>query len=115
MINRVMRIRYRPAVFAILGIVLGGLVALPGSANARVWVGFGFPFFVGPPTYYPPPAYYYPPPAYAVPPPGHARPGAQYGQSCTTGGAVCPMEHPVASGSSGYCTTPQGRVWGRAT
>ena len=133
MINRVMRIRYRPAVFAILGIVLGGLVALPGSANARVWVGFGFPFFVGPPTYYPPPAYYYPPPAYypppvyygapppapypgyAVPPPGYARPGAQYGQSCTTGGAVCPMEHPVASGSSGYCTTPQGRVWGRAT
>ena len=32
-----------------------------------------------------------------------------------TGGAVCPMEHPTASGSACYCTTAQGRVWGRAT
>jgi hypothetical protein len=133
MINRVARIRCRPLAFAVFGFVLGGLAALPGPANARVWIGFGFPLVVGPPAYYyPPPAYYYPPPAYypspacygappappygyAAPPPGYSRPGAQYGQSCATGGAVCPMEHPVASGSSCYCTTAQGRVWGRAT
>jgi hypothetical protein len=134
MINRVMRIRCRPVAFAVFGIVLGGLAALPGPASARVWVGFGFPLFVGPPAYYPPPAYYYPPPpyypppayyggppgapyAYAAPPPGYSRPGGHYtpsGQSCATGGAVCPMEHPVASGSSCYCTTGQGRIWGRA-
>jgi hypothetical protein len=133
MINRVMRIRCRPVALAVFGIALGGLAALPAPAKARVWVGFGFPLVVGPPAYpYPPPAYYYPPPAYYppppyygappyagyAPPPGYSRPGAQYtqsGQSCMTGGAVCPMEHPVASGSSCYCTTGQGRVWGRAT
>ena len=111
---------------AALGVALGGLASLPGPASARVWIGFGFPLFVGPPAYYyPPPAYYpppyyYPPPAYFPPPSayGGAPPSAQYapsGQSCMAAGAVCPMEHPVASGSSCYCTTVQGRVWGRAT
>jgi hypothetical protein len=32
-------------------------------AQARVFIGFGFPFFYPPPVYYPP--YYAPPPAYA--------------------------------------------------
>ena len=136
MIDGVMRIRCRSLALAAFGIVLGGLVALSSPANARVWVGVGFPFYVGPPAYYPPPAYYYPPPPVYYPPPayyggppappyssypappGYSRPGAQYtpsGQSCVTGGSACPMEHPTPSGSSCYCTTAQGRFWGRAT
>lgn len=111
----------RPLVWATFGVVLVGLVGLPQPAKARVWIGFGFPLFVGPPAYYPPPVYY-PPPAYYPPPPYYASPAyappLQYqpsGQSCMTGGAVCPMEHPVAPGSGCYCTTAQGRFWGRAT
>ena len=94
-----------------LGIAGAALAGAPRSAPARVWVGFGFPLVVAPPVYYPPPAYYVPPPVSYAPP--------QYspvGQSCVVSGAsVCPMEHPVASGSSCYCTTSQGRVWGRST
>jgi hypothetical protein len=89
-------------------------------AMAGVFIGFGFPLFVGPPAYYPPPVYYPPPPYYpppaAYPPP--APPPPQYApsaaRSCMTSGAVCPMERPVAVGASCYCTTAQGRLWGRA-
>jgi len=132
MVNRKVPSLCRPIALAALGLVAGGLVALPGPASARVWVGFGFPLFVGPPAYYyppsayypppacyPPPPYYPPPPAYYGPPPGsYVPPSAQYtpsNQSCESGAAVCPMEHPVARGSACYCTTAQGRVWGRAT
>jgi hypothetical protein len=113
---------------AALGALLCGATVLPHPAQARVWIGFGFPFFVGPPAYYPPPVYYpppayYPPPYYAPPPPAYYRPPAynapQYSpsssQSCVTGPTVCPMEHPVVRGATCYCTTSQGRVWGRAT
>jgi hypothetical protein len=106
-----------------------GVAGVPQPAQARVWVGFGSPFLVAPPVYYPPPAYYppptyYPPPYYAPPPmysppPVSYNPPMQYSassQSCIVAGtSVCPMEHPVASDSSCYCTTSQGRVWGRAT
>ena len=45
------------------------IAALPGAAQARVFIGFGFPFpFFYPAPYYYPPAYYYPPPAYYYPP-----------------------------------------------
>jgi hypothetical protein len=100
---------------------------VPTPAAARVFVGFGFPFFFGPPPiYYPPPAYYYPPPAYYPPPVYYSAPPAYapqtYGyqaapsrQSCQTSGPICPMEHAVTPGSSCYCDTGQGRVWGRAT
>ena len=128
MMERNMRIAWRRRALVAVGLLLGGLLAWPAPASARVWFGFGFPLVVGPPAYYPPPAYYYPPPPayYGAPPayygapqpPPYAQPGAQYApssQSCQTGGAVCPMEHPVTSGSSCYCTTEQGRVWGRAT
>ena len=134
MMFRMIRVACRPIALAAFGLVLTGLVALPNPASARVWVGFGFPLVVGPPAYYPPPPYYYPPPAYYPPPPpyygappyagyappspGYSQPGAQYtpsNQSCMAGGSVCPMEHPVTSGSSCYCTTGQGRIWGRAT
>jgi hypothetical protein len=102
-------------------------LAVPGPAHARVFVGFGFPLYFGPPAYYPPPvyyppppyyppAYYPPPPAYYPPPAAYApRPGGPPGQACYAGGTVCPMERPVGSGSSCYCTTAQGRVWGRAS
>jgi hypothetical protein len=109
------------------GAILAAAVAVPGPAHARVWVGFGFPFYYGPPAYYgpppyyPPPAYYppppyYPPPATYYPPPSAYAPGysAPSAQSCYAGVTVCPMERPVASGSACYCTTAQGRAWGRA-
>jgi hypothetical protein len=137
MIRQVMRILHRPRSLAAAGIILAGWLVVPNPASARVWFGFPFPFplVVGPPSYYyPPPAYYYPRPAYYPPPAYYYRappappysgyatpyypPGPHYmpsSQSCVTGGAVCPMEHSVASGSSCYCTTGQGRVWGRAT
>ena len=121
MINRV--IRALPLLAAVTFAIM--LTGLSQSASARVWVGFGFPLYVGPPAYYPPPVYYPPPPYYAPPtyyyppPPAYSYvPPAQYrgyAQSCLVTGTACPMEHPVASGSSCYCTTSQGRVWGRAT
>lgn len=119
---RQMRIGCRRLALATFVAIVAGLIALPRPAQARVWIGFGFPLYVGPPAYYPPPVYYpsppyypppyYPPPAYASPAPPQYTPS---GQSCIAGPAVCPMEHPVATGSACYCTTPQGRVWGRAT
>jgi hypothetical protein len=68
---------------SLLGFLLCGVMA--GTAQARVWVGFGFgvplflpPVVVGPPAYYPP--YYYGPPA-GYPPPGstfsYSPPGSQ--------------------------------------
>jgi hypothetical protein len=132
MVKSMQHTRSRSLALAAFGTILTGMVALPAPANARVGVGFGFPFpfVVAPPAYYYPPppvyyprAYYAPPPAYyygapPVPPAGYAPPAAGYSQSsqsCMTGPAVCPMEHPVTSGSACYCTTQQGRVWGRAT
>jgi hypothetical protein len=109
-----------------LGVAGAALIGASHPAQARVWVGFGFPLVVAPPVYYPPPAYYPPPPVYYPPPPYYAPPPVSYappppqyspaGQSCIVAGAsVCPMEHPVAAGASCYCTTPQGRIWGRST
>lgn len=111
--------------------LLAGLlasVALATPAYSRVFIGFGFPFFVGPPAYYPPPVYYpppsyypAPPPAYYAPPPAqsYAPPAAQspYGsQSCNAGAYICPMERPISSGASCYCRDNYGqRVWGHAT
>ena len=135
MIERVIRVLRHLVSLAAFGSVLAGWLVLPNPASARVWFGVPFPFVVGPPAYYyPPPAYYYPPPAYYRPPayyyrappaapyPSYAAPyyppGPRYSpssQSCVTGGAVCPMEHPVASGSSCYCGAGQGRAWGHAT
>ena len=122
----------RPLVLLALGVLLGGIFGLPGSANARVFVGFGFPLYFGPPAYYPPPVYYpppayYPPPGYYPPPPAYygpppvrygqqpAQPYSPSSQTCEAGSAACPMEHLVPAGSACYCTTNQGRVWGRAT
>jgi hypothetical protein len=111
----------RTLALAACGTVLAGALAVPVPAHARVFIGFGFPLVVGPPAYYPPPVYYPPPPYYYPPPyypppmayaPGPAAPS---GQACYAGGTVCPMEHPVGHGSSCYCTTAQGRVWGRAS
>lgn len=103
-------------------VALGIAVGLCYPASARVWIGFGFPLYAGPPAYYYPPPVYYPPPAYYPPPPAYyyGAPAAppRYtpsNQSCATVATVCPMEHPVPQGSSCYCTTGQGRVWGRAT
>jgi hypothetical protein len=100
------------------------MVGLAGSpAHARVFIGFGFPFFG--PAYYPPPVYYPPPPAYYAPPPAYyAQPQQTYsqapapggaGQMCYAGPYVCPMEHPTAAGANCYCLGNGGaRVWGRA-
>ena len=109
------------------GGAIAAALAVPGPAQARVWVGFGLPFIVGPPAYYAPPAYYpppgyYPPPPYYPPPAPYYPPPAAYspgnppppGRTCYAGGTVCPMERPSASGAACYCTTAQGRAWGRA-
>jgi hypothetical protein len=121
MISRVIRALHGPLPLAGLALTLAGLSQ---PASARVWVGFGFPLYFGPPVYYPPPVYYSPPPPYYQPPPyypppaySYAPPGPynRYAQSCVVTGTVCPMERPVTPGSSCYCTTAQGRMWGRAT
>lgn len=70
--------------------------ALPGAAQARGFVSFGFAAPFGPPAYYyppayyppayyyPPPAYYYPPPAaYYAPPQSYAPAAPSYGQGET--------------------------------
>jgi hypothetical protein len=128
MIQASITILRRSLALAALGGVLGGIAGMPAPANARVWIGFGFPlvgppaYSYPPPVYYPPPAYYPPPPAYYAPPPYYP-PSAQYappagraqsGQSCYAGGIVCPMDRPASPGTGCYCTTAQGRAWGRA-
>jgi hypothetical protein len=126
MTDRPMSLVRRTLCLLALSVAGAGLAVVPHPARARVWVGFGFPLVVAPPVYYPPPAYYPPPPAYYPPPPYYAPPPVSYAppppqyslssQSCLVAGtSVCPMERPVASGSSCYCTTSEGRVWGRAT
>ena len=92
---------------AVIGGLLAVAVAFAIPANARVFVGFGFPLF-----YPPPPVYYAPPPqAYYVPP---RIPGAT-GQSCIVNStALCPMERPTASGNTCWCSTANGRVYGQA-
>jgi hypothetical protein len=91
-----------------------------GGWRGGVFIGIP-PIVVGPPVYpyYPPPAYYPPPPAYYAPPPtAYAPPSPPQsgGQSCTAGPYVCPMDHPVASGSSCYCLgNNRTQVWGRAS
>jgi len=110
-----------------------------GGWHGGVFIGVP-PIVVGPPAYpyyAPPPAYYPPPPGYYAPPPtgyappqsGYAPPPTAYapppppqsdgqsgGQSCTAGPYVCPMDHPVASGSSCYCLgNNHTQVWGRAS
>jgi len=102
---------------------------LASPAQARVFIGFGFPLF-GPPLYYPPPAYYppppayYPPPTYYAPPPvaSYAPPQAPHsgypsgeGQTCYAGAYTCPMDRSTASGAPCYCLGNGGqRVTGRA-
>ena len=113
---------------AVFGALVGIVLAFATPANARVWVGIGVPFgfgYYGPPAYYPPPAYYYPPPpAYYPPPPAYyPPPQASYapvprptGQSCMiNGSALCPMERPTAAGSTCWCSTSNGRVYGQAS
>ena len=100
---------------------------LAGQAQARVFIGFGFPLYFGPPAYYPPPPVYYPPPAYYPPPQPYYPPPATYapapqqyapqqsGQTCYANGYTCPLERAMPPGSSCYCSTAQGRVWGNAS
>jgi hypothetical protein len=100
----------------------GGL----GGYRGGVFIGIP-PIVVAPPIY--PPAYYPPPPAYYPPPQGYypsqqppmAQGGPEGGpqggaQSCYAGPYVCPMDHPVASGSGCYCLgNNRTQVWGRAS
>jgi hypothetical protein len=111
----------RLAVASALCATFAGLASNP--AHARVFVGFGIPFYG--PGFYPPPYYYPPPPPvyYAPPPPVIYAPPPVYspplsgtgGQACYAGAYVCPMDRPVATGGSCYCPGNGGqRVWGRA-
>ena len=118
-----MMLRRLAVVAALAGLVLA--VAAPASARVFVGFGFGFPgaIYYPPPVFYPPPVYYAPPAYYPPPPVGYAPPGAYgvpptasaTGQSCIVEGtALCPMERPTATGSTCWCTTPGGRVYGQA-
>jgi hypothetical protein len=123
----------RASVAVALCAAIVGLASSP--AQARVFIGFGFPFYgpgyYPPPVYYPPPPVYYapPPPAYYVPPPQTYSPPPAYsqgpaysqagptggGQACYAGPYVCPMDRPVATGAGCYCPGNGGqRVWGKA-
>lgn len=112
----------RPAILPAVAcaVLASTAVITPAAAWWRggVWIGVP-PIVVGPPAYYPPPVYYPPPPAYYAPPPpaAYAPPPSQSaGQSCNAGPYVCPMDHPVASGSSCYClSNNRTQVWGRAS
>ncbi len=109
---------------AALGTVALGLSVAPQPAQARVFIGIGVPFpYYVPPAYYPPAYYppaYYPPPVYYPPPPVVYTPPQQSpvpgygGGSCNAGPYVCPLDHPMAPGSSCYCLGNGGqRVGGR--
>ena len=113
-------------------------MAIPGAAQARVFVGvgvgvpfFGPPAYYPPPFHYPPPMYYHPPPMYYHPPPPvfYAPPPVVYtpppvtyapprasaaGQSCQAGAYVCPMDRPAPPGAACYCLgNGSQKVWGR--
>ena len=112
----------------VVAALAGVMLAISVPASARVFVGFGFgfpaPFYYPPPFYYYPPTVYYPPPGYYPPPPvgyapapGYAPPPAASasGQNCyVSGAALCPMDHPTTIGSTCWCTTNSGRVYGQA-
>lgn len=120
------------ALIAIAGGLMAGWAAVTPAA---AWWHGGFfvgvapaPLYVGPPVAYPPPVYYasppppvyYPPPSppawYTPPPAATAAPPAPTGQSCFAGAYVCPMDHPVPSGSACYClSNERSKVWGRAS
>ena len=91
-----------------------GVAALPGAAQARVFVGFGFgaPYYAPPPVYAPP-AYYYPPPAYA-PPPQPYEPATGYGGTCYAGPYVCRLAQAQPAGSECSCPGIGARSYGTA-
>lgn len=95
-------------------ILLGGLLAIaaaltlavPRTADARVFfgVGFGFPVFgFGVPYYYPPPVVYAPPPvAY----------GAPVVARCLAVGVTCPLRFARPVGAACGCPDAYGRYVG---
>ena len=124
MVQRAVRLTFWCRITAFSAVVLG-LYAFAAPAHARLFFGFGFPFYFGAPAYYPPPvyypspAYYPPPPYYSAPPVTYAsqppQPAAPAGQSCYAGAYVCPMEHAVPTGSACYClSNNRAHIPGRA-
>ena len=113
---------------ALAGVACAAMAGAAVTTPAAAWWygGYRGGVFIGvppivvappiyPPAYYPPPPVYYPPPpvAYAPPP----APGPQAGgQSCYAGPYVCPMDHPVPSGTGCYCLgNNRAQIWGRAS
>lgn len=108
----------RVALAALACVALSGVAIRPAAAWWRGGVWIGGPVFIAPPVVYPPPVYYPPPPpVWYTPPQAQAAPPATpTGQSCYAGPYVCPMDHPVASGSACYClSNERSRIWGRAS
>ncbi|HET6185341.1 MAG TPA: hypothetical protein VFA03_17335 [Acetobacteraceae bacterium] len=112
---------------ATLALAVGAMMAASAGVARAAWVvGVGpiwAPFYYPPPVYYPP-AYYppaYPPPVdeWYTPPPAPVAPApvpTPTAQSCNAGAYVCPMERPVAPGTTCWCPNNQGgRSYGRAS
>lgn len=97
----------RKLFLGVAGLVAACALALPQSAQARVFFGFGIgvPVYVGPHYYRPYYPYYVPGPVYYAPPP--------LGYSCDAGGYVCPLHHPRPVDAGCVCPTyGGGRVGG---
>ena len=120
-----------PRCLSLMKLLLAALLfcgALGNRAQARVFIGFGGPFYYGPPVYMPPPAYY--PPYYASPyyppdntfsytppqaEPRRATPARIHARSCRAGPYSCPLVDPAIRGAPCDCTGHDGRpVPGRA-
>jgi hypothetical protein len=94
-------------------------VAIPRPAHAwRVFFGFPYPLYVGPPVYYAPPVVYAPPtvaygPQVYDPAADRAAPAVpRTAASCDAGAYICPLDQPLASGSPCSCPANRGRVPG---
>ncbi len=110
-----------PRRFLAIAVAACALLAVPLTAQARVFfgVGFGFPLFAPVyPFYAPPPVVFAPPPIVYAPPPVVFSPPAAYaagpGGRCFAGAYVCPLDRPVPVGAPCSCPTNFGRAGGRS-
>ena len=105
-----------------LAALLLGAALVPGTAYARVCIGFGFgvpypyPYYYRPPVVVavPPPVYYAPPPPAYYPSRIYAVPATvPFSTRCNAGSVICPLPAAVPVGNACSCPGPAGRLNGR--